>query len=49
MKGGSGFYVEREDEGDRPNLENTYIQYDGDIVQLSEVWKARFQLRVSVE
>ena len=40
---------EREDEGDEPNLENTYIQYDGDVVQLSEAWKARFQLCVDVE
>jgi len=37
-----------EEEEDEPNLENVYIQYDGDVVQLSEAWKAKFQLRVDV-
>jgi hypothetical protein len=37
---------EREDEEDGPNLENMYIQYDGDVVQLSKVWKTRFRLGI---
>ena len=41
--------AEIEEEGDEPNLQDAYIQYDGDVVQLSEAWKARFQLRVNVE
>ncbi len=41
--------AEIEEEGDEPNLQDTYIQYDGDVVQLSEAWKAKFQLRVHVE
>ena len=40
---------EREDEEDEPNLKNMYIQYEGDVMQLSEAWKAKFELRVNVE
>ncbi len=38
--------AEREEEEDEPSLQDMYIQYDGDIVQLSEAWKAKFQLRI---
>lgn len=41
--------ADREEEEDEPNLEDQYIQYDGDMVQLSEAWKATFQLRVDDE
>ena len=38
--------AEREEEEDEPNLQDMYIQYDGDIVQLCEAWKAKFKLRI---
>jgi len=38
--------AEIEEEGDEPNLQDAYIPFDGDVVQLSEAWKAKFQLRI---
>lgn len=40
---------ECEDEEDEPNLDNQYIPYYGDIVQLSEAWKVRFELSIIQE
>mgnify|MGYP001403654224 CR=1 FL=1 len=41
--------LEENEEEDVPTLQDAYIQYDGDVVKLSQTWKSRFELRIDEE